>query len=326
MKQVLVTGAGGFIGSHLVERLIGDGYKVTALVHYNSRNDAGLLRFIPPSLLAKVEVLFGDVQDEFMLQKVCTGKDIVFHLAALIGIPYSYTAPESYVNVNVHGTLNILKSALRCNVGRVVHTSTSEVYGSARYTPMDEEHPLHGQSPYSASKIAADKIAESFYLSFGLPVVTMRPFNTFGPRQSLRAVIPTIIAQALGKGVVSLGATEPERDLNYIANTVDGFLLCGNTSDIEGETFNVGFGSSISIGEVVNRIAMILDKEIIVQHDKERRRPDQSEVVMLHCNFEKAREKLGYSPRVPLDDGLRATIDFVKNNLDLYHNTDEFVR
>lgn len=324
-EKVLVTGGGGFIGSHLVERLVSEGCRVTALVHYNSRNDTGLLRYIPTSLIREAEVVFGDVQDEYMMSKLCFGKDIVYHLAALIGIPYSYVAPESYVNVNVHGTLNMLKSALRCNVGRVVHTSTSEVYGSAKYTPMDEEHPVHGQSPYSASKIAADKIAESFHRSFGLPVVTIRPFNTYGPRQSQRAVVPTIITQVLHKGVVYLGAIEPERDMNYVNNTVDGFVLCGNIPGIEGETFNIGYGHSNSIGDLVRKIGIILNKDIAVKFDEKRLRPTSSEVMKLHCNFNKARDILGYSPRVSLEDGLRETISFIQNNADAHDVTGRYI-
>jgi NAD dependent epimerase/dehydratase len=326
MENVLVTGAGGFIGSHLVEKLVTEGRRVTALVHYNSRNDNGLLKFLPASVLREAEVLFGDVQDEYMLQKICMGKDVVFHLAALIGIPYSYIAPESYINVNVQGTLNILKSALRCNVGRVVHTSTSEVYGSAKYTPMDEEHPLQGQSPYSASKIAADKIAESFHRSFGLPVVTVRPFNTYGPRQSQRAVVPTIITQALDKGVVSLGATASVRDFNYVSNTVDGFFLCGNVPGIVGKVFNIGYGHSYSIADLVGKLSLMLGKKIEIKLDKDRLRPESSEVTKLECNFDKARRFLGYTPCVTLEDGLKETIHFIQNNPDAYGNTGIYVR
>lgn len=321
-KKVLITGAGGFIGSHLTERLVAEGAHVTALVHYNSLNDCGLLKYIPKSVFKEMKIVFGDVQDEYLMEKICKKQDTVFHLAALIGIPYSYVAPESYVHTNIHGTLNVLKSAMRCSVGRVVHTSTSETYGTARYTPIDEEHALQGQSPYSASKIAADKLAESFHLSFGLPVVTIRPFNTFGPRQSLRAVLPTIIVQSLRHNRIKLGALEPVRDMNYITNTIDGFVLCAIKPGIEGSVFNIGYGKGFSIGELVEKISVILGKKIKVECDKERVRPEKSEVMALVCNNEKARQVLGYKPEVTLDDGLKETIQFVKEHSELYCRND----
>jgi NAD dependent epimerase/dehydratase len=317
-KRVLVTGAGGFIGSHLTERLVAEGAQVTALVHYNSRGDCGLLKYIPKSVFEQVNIIFGDVQDEYFMEKTCRRQDIVFHLAALIGIPYSYVAPESYIHTNIQGTLNVLKSSMRGNVKRVVHTSTSEAYGTARYTPIDEKHSLQGQSPYSASKIAADKLAESFHLSFGLPVVTIRPFNTFGPRQSLRAVVPTIIAQSLAGTCIKLGALKPVRDMNYIANTIDGFILCATESSIEGKVFNVGYGKGWSIAELIEKIGVILGKKLEVESEEERIRPDKSEVMELVCNYDKARKMLGYKPKVTLNEGLKVAIEFIKEHSDIY--------
>jgi len=317
-KRILITGAGGFIGSHLTERLVSTGSQVTALVHYNSRNDYGLLKYLSKPILEGTRVIFGDIQDEYLMEKLCKKQDIVFHLAALIGIPYSYVAPESYVHTNVMGTLNVLKSAIRCNVGRVVHTSTSETYGTARYTPIDEEHLLQSQSPYAASKIAADKLVESFYLCYGLPVVTIRPFNTFGPRQSLRAIIPTIVSQALKHNRIKLGTLEPVRDMNYISNTIDGFILCSSRYDIEGNVFNIGYGEGFSITALVEEIGRILGKKIKVKREKKRMRPEKSEVQKLICNYDKAREILGYTPKVNLKDGLHRTVQFIQEQPELY--------
>jgi nucleoside-diphosphate-sugar epimerase len=281
-----------------------------------------LLKYIPKSLFKEVEIRFGDIQDEYFMEKLCRKQDTVFHLAALIGIPYSYIAPESYVYTNIQGTLNVLKSSIRCSVGRVVHTSTSEAYGTARYTPIDEEHALQGQSPYAASKIAADKLAESFYLSFGLPVVTIRPFNTFGPRQSLRAVLPTIIAQSLRDSRIKLGALEPVRDMNYITNTIDGFMLCATKSGIEGNVFNIGYGKGVSIADIVEKVGGFLGRKIIVKRDMERIRPEKSEVMELVCNYNKARKALGYDPKVTLDDGLKETVHFIKEHSEFYCRND----
>lgn len=320
-NNVLVTGAGGFIGSHLVERLVMEGAQVTALVHYNSRNDYGLLKYLPKSIFREIKVIFGDIQDEYLMEKIFKKQDTVFHLAALIGIPYSYVAPESYVYTNICGTLNVLKSAMRCNVRRVVHTSTSETYGTAKYVPIHEEHPLQGQSPYSASKIAADKLVESFYLSFELPVVVIRPFNTFGPRQSLRAVLPTIITQSMKHSRIKLGALEPVRDMNYVTNTIDGFILCSTKPDIEGNLFNIGYGQGFAIAELVEKIGRILGKKIEVESDTKRKRPEKSEVMQLICDFNKAQKILGYKPKVTLEDGLLKTVQFVKENPELYYHS-----
>ncbi len=249
-KRVLVTGAGGFIGSHLVDELLNKGAEVTAFVHYNARNDWGMLEGRYNDKTPNLNVIAGDVTDSLFVKKTVSEKDYVFHLAALIGIPYSYVAPESYINTNIKGTLNIMQACLDAGVDRVMHTSTSEVYGTAQYTPIDEKHPLQGQSPYSASKIGADKIAESFYCSFGLPVTTIRPFNTFGPRQSTRAVIPTIITQALTSNSIRLGSLTPIRDLTYVADTVQGFIKFTESEKTVGKTINTGSGRGVTIGEL----------------------------------------------------------------------------
>jgi UDP-glucose 4-epimerase len=317
-KKVLVTGAGGFIGSHLVERLVHEGARVTAFVRYNSRGDHGLLSYVTRSVLADVDVAAGDIRDGPFLEGLCAGKDVVFHLAALIGIPYSYVAPESYVAANVEGTLNLLRAARRNNVGRIVHTSTSETYGTATYVPIDESHPLRAQSPYAASKIGADKLAESFFLSFGLPIVTIRPFNTFGPRQSQRAVIPTIISQALRSQEVSLGSVSPVRDLNYVSDTVEGFLLCATTPGIEGEVFNVGRGEGLSVADCVSHAGAVLGRQLRVCTDASRVRPSTSEVMRLVADISKAARLLGYKPRVLFQEGLARTAEFIEAHPELY--------
>jgi NAD dependent epimerase/dehydratase len=317
-KKVLVTGAGGFIGSHLTERLVRDGASVRALVHYNSRNDWGLLEMLAPEVLKNVEIFTGDVQDPFSVRKAVKGNDLVFHLAALIAIPYSYNAPQSYVTTNVQGTLNVVQACLDENVGKVVHTSTSETYGTALYAPIDEKHPLQGQSPYSASKIGADKIAESYYLSFGLQAATIRPFNTYGPRQSARAVIPTIISQVLSGGPLKLGSLHPTRDLNYVEDTVDGFIKVAQSEKSAGQVINVGSGSEISIGELAKKIMKIIGAEVEIMTDDQRIRPEKSEVGRLLCDNNKARELAGWQPRVGLDEGLKRTVEWVRANRSHY--------
>jgi NAD dependent epimerase/dehydratase len=317
-KKVLVTGAGGFIGSHLTERLVRDGASVRALVHYNSRNDWGLLEMLAPEVLKNVEIFTGDVQDPFSVRKAVKGTDLVFHLAALIAIPYSYNAPQSYVTTNVQGTLNVVQACLDENVGKVVHTSTSETYGTALYAPIDEKHPLQGQSPYSASKIGADKIAESYYLSFGLQAATIRPFNTYGPRQSARAVIPTIISQVLSGGPLKLGSLHPTRDLNYVEDTVDGFIKVAQSDKSAGQVINVGSGSEISIGELAKKIMKIIGAEVEIITDDQRIRPEKSEVGRLLCDNSKARELTGWQPRVGLDEGLKRTVEWVRENRSHY--------
>jgi NAD dependent epimerase/dehydratase len=320
-KTVLVTGAGGFIGSHLVGRLADLGASVRALVHYNSRNDWGNLQFLTPAQTARVEVVLGNVEDSGCVDAVVKGTDCVFHLAALIGIPYSYVAPRSYVATNVNGTLNVLDAVLRHKVRRMVHTSTSEAYGTALYVPIDEDHPVQGQSPYSATKIAADKIAESYFRSFDAPVATIRPFNTYGPRQSARAVIPTIISQLLsGKDVVSLGSLTPERDLTFVEDTVAGFIAVAECDRAVGQVINVGTGNAISVGDLARKLVDAVNPKARIVSVEERVRPDKSEVLRLVCGNEKARTLTGWAPSVSLDEGLRRTVEFVRAHLDLYRH------
>jgi dTDP-glucose 4,6-dehydratase len=315
-KVALVTGAGGFIGSHLVETLAELGADVRAFVHYNALGTHGWLDGSPAA--GRNTVIAGDVADADSVRDAMRGADTVFHLAALIAIPYSYRAPRSYVRTNVEGTLNVMQAAREIGVRRVVHTSTSEVYGTAQYVPIDEAHPLVGQSPYSATKIGADKIAESFQRSFGVPVVTVRPFNTFGPRQSARAVIPTIVAQVLAGDCVRLGSLAPRRDLSYVSDTVDGFIAAAASPLAPGETINLGSGREISIGDLAQRIARIAERPIRIEADAERLRPEASEVDRLVADIAKARRLLGWEPRVLLEDGLVRTIGWMGTNLDRY--------
>jgi NAD dependent epimerase/dehydratase len=317
-QRVLVTGAGGFIGSHLTEALVKAGAEVTAMVKYNSMSNWGNLEFCQAEVKRNVQVVAGNIEDSDFVAHAVRDKAIVFHLAALIAIPYSYVAPRSYVRTNVEGTLNVLEAARRLGVRRVVHTSTSEVYGSAVRVPIDEDHPLQGQSPYSASKIGADKIAEGFFRSFQTPVVTIRPFNTFGPRQSARAFIPTIIAQALERDAVELGALEPQRDMTFVADTVEGFLAAATAPGVEGETINLGTGTTHSIGTFAMRIMQLMGVSKPIRQDPRRVRPANSEVLKLIADTSKARRLLGWEARMPLDDGLRAAIAFVAQHRDLY--------
>lgn len=316
--KVLVTGAGGFIGSHLTERLVELGASVRGMVHYNSRNDWGLIERLPKNIQNEIEIFMGDLQDPFSVQKAVSGREVVFHLGALIAIPYSYIAPASYVSTNVTGTLNVMQASLNEGVHKVVHTSTSETYGTALYTPIDEKHPLQGQSPYSASKIGADKIAESYYLSFSLPVATIRPFNTYGPRQSARAVIPTIISQAFTQDFIKLGSLAPVRDLNFVKDTVNGFLKIAESENSVGEVINVGFGKGITIGELAQKILKLMDKDLEIKTDEQRIRPEKSEVMQLICANAKAKERVGWEPEYSLEQGLSRVIEFVEKNLDLY--------
>jgi dTDP-glucose 4,6-dehydratase len=317
-KKVLVTGAGGFIASHLVERLVREGAQVRAFLRYNSRNDVGMLRLIPADVFSQVEIIHGDLRDSEAVRGAVKGVDTVFHLGALIAIPYSYVHPREVIDVNIMGTMNVLMAARDLGVRRVVHTSTSEVYGTARYVPIDEAHPLQGQSPYSASKIGADKIAESFYRSFELPVVTLRPFNTYGPRQSMRAVIPTIITQTLTRDEIKLGSLEPSRDFTFVTDTANGFLRIAEAENVLGEEINLGNDNTIRIGDLVEKIFGIVGKSPKVITDAQRIRPGKSEVMKLWASNEKAKKMIGWEPRVKLDEGLRATVEWIAAHLDLY--------
>jgi NAD dependent epimerase/dehydratase len=317
-KKVLVTGAGGFIGSHLSEELVKAGTSVRALVHYNSRNDWGLLEMLPAGIKDSIEVVAGDIRDPFMVKSAVSGCDAVFHLASLIAIPYSYVAPASYVETNVTGAVNVLQAALECGVEKVVHTSTSEVYGTALYTPIDEQHPLQAQSPYSASKIGADKIVESYFLSFGLKVATIRPFNTYGPRQSARAVIPTIITQALSREEIELGSLTPVRDLTFVRDTVDGFIKVAESEEAIGKVINIGAGAGISMGDLAHNILGLMNVDKPIRAVQERIRPDKSEVMKLICHNQKAADILEWKPKISLQDGLQETIAYFRDHIDRY--------
>lgn len=316
--SILVTGAGGFIGSHLVETLAARGDRVRAFVRYNGRGDPGLLRDLPDDLRARIEIVFGDLRDSHAVREAARGVDTIFHLGALIAIPYSYVHPRETIETNVIGTLNVLEAARVHGVRRVVHASTSEVYGTARFVPITEDHPLQGQSPYSASKIGADKLVESFYLSFGLPAVTVRPFNTYGPRQSARAVIPTIITQALTRSVVRLGDLRPTRDLNFVSDTVAGFLAAAERDQAVGRVINLANNDEISIGELAEKIIALIGRPVTIEVDESRLRPESSEVFRLHGDNRLARELLGWTPQVDLDEGLRRTIEWIARHLDRY--------
>jgi dTDP-glucose 4,6-dehydratase len=315
-KKVLVTGAGGFIGSHLTERLVELGASTRALVHYNSAGAWGWLDASP--VRDEVEVVAGDICDRDSMTRATNKVEIVFHLAALIAIPYSYHAPLSYIRTNVEGTLNVLQAAKSAGAELVVQTSTSEVYGTAQVVPISEEHPLQGQSPYSASKIGADKMAEAVHRSFGLPVTIVRPFNTYGPRQSARAVIPTIITQALTRDEIRLGNLEPTRDLNYVTDTAEGFVRAAESPAAVGKTINIGTGREISIGELAARILRMLGKDLPVICEGQRVRPDRSEVERLCADNRIARELLKWEPRVTLEEGLRRTIAWLQENNERY--------
>jgi NAD dependent epimerase/dehydratase len=322
-KRVLITGAGGFIGSHLCEALLQLGAEVTAMIHYSSRADWGNLELLPLDRKSALRVAGGNIEDtEFVVEQV-RGKDVVLHLAALIAIPYSYVAPRSYLRTNVEGTLNVLEAARSCGVERVIHTSTSETYGTAIYTPIDEKHPLQGQSPYSASKIAADKLAESYHRSFGLPVTTIRPFNTYGPRQSARAIIPTIISQALTRDEIKLGSTEPVRDFNFVEDVAHAFVKVAESPECMGEVVNIGSGEGITIGELSKEILRIIGCEKPVVTEERRVRPHASEVFKLICDNRRAFELAGWKPTHSLRQGLVKVVEFVSTHLDLY-KADQF--
>jgi dTDP-glucose 4,6-dehydratase len=320
-KKALVTGGGGFIGSHLVEALLRKGCNVVALVHYNSFNRWGWLDSLHKEMLKEIEIFSGDIRDPYGVKKAMTNTNVVFHLAALIGIPYSYHSPEAYVDTNVKGTLNILQAARELEIERIVHTSTSEVYGTAQFVPITEEHPINPQSPYAATKTAADFLSLSFYRSFNLPVTVIRPFNTFGPRQSARAIVPTIISQILANEKrVSLGSLDPTRDLNFVMDTVEGFLRAAEANTAFGEVINIGTGHDVSMGNLAKRISELMGVDIEIYEDPKRIRPDKSEVGRLCAANQKARSLLQWSPKYSLDDGLGQTIEWFrkKDNLALY--------
>lgn len=319
-RSILVTGAGGFIGSHLCERLVELGGRVRAFCHYDARNPYGWLKDSP--FLGHFQVVTGDVTDRDSVHDAMQGMENVFHLAALISIPHSYRAPAMYVRTNIEGTLNVMQEALRANVERVVHTSTSEVYGSARFVPMNESHPLQAQSPYAASKIAADKLVEAFHLSFGLPTVTIRPFNTFGPRQSARAVIPTIITQCLTGKNIKLGNIHPTRDMNFVSNTVDGFILAAWKPNVIGQVINLGSGREICIGDLAHLIINKLNCAVSVETDSLRIRPTDSEVDRLLCDNGLARELLDWESRVGLEEGLIRTAQWIEQHIGEYRPED----
>ncbi len=310
-RTVLVTGAGGFIGSHLCERLVRDGATVRAFCRYTSRREVGLLAFAGEELRREIDLWFGDLADADFVARAVAGCDAVLHLGASISVPHSFEAPREVVKTNVDGTLNVLTAARDAGVRRVVQVSSSEVYGTARYVPMDEEHPLGVQSPYAASKVGADKLAESFHVAFGLPVVIARPFNTFGPRQSPRAVIPTIVGQAIVRHEVRLGATSPRRDYVFVADTVDALVRLAASSDYSGGTFNVATGTDVSIGAIVEMVASALDCELTVVSEDERLRPGQSEVLRLLGDGRRMHEAFGWEPATSFEDGLRAVLEWM---------------
>jgi len=317
-KKVLVTGAGGFIGSHLVERLAELGAKVRAFVRYNSRNDRGFLEILPEHIQKQIEVITGDLRDSGSVRTAVKDVQIVFHLGASIAIPYSYVNPRDAIETNVIGTLNVLNAVKDYEVEKMIQTSSSEVYGTALYCPIDEKHPLQAQSPYAASKIASDKLAESFHLSYGLPVATIRPFNTYGPRQSARAVITAIITQVLSFDSISLGSLYPTRDFLYVEDTVDGFIKMAESPLTIGEVVNVGTGIEISIGDLAKKIMLIIGKEAQIVSKNDRIRPLASEVKRLVADNTKARKLTGWEPKISLDEGLDRTIKWVSKSLDRY--------
>lgn len=319
MKNILVTGADGFIGSHLVERLVIDGYNVKAFCYYNSFNSWGWLDILPKNLLNKVEIFLGDVRDPNGVRTAVKGCDTIFHLAALIGIPYSYHSPDSYIDTNIKGTLNIVQAANELGVQRVLVTSTSEVYGTAQYVPINEEHPRQPQSPYSASKIGADCIAESFFRSFETPITIVRPFNTYGPRQSARAIIPTIITQLLnGKETIKLGDLTPTRDLVYVADTVDAFIAIAKCDALIGTDCNISTSSEVSMLDLVNLLKDKINNQVEIITDDQRMRPEKSEVFRLFGDNSKIIEHTNWRPQYSLEKGIEETIDWFRNNFDKY--------
>lgn len=319
MSQILLTGADGFIGSHLTEELVKNGYRIKAFVYYNSFNSWGWLDTLPSDVMDNVEVFCGDIRDPNGVREAMKGCDAVFHLAALIAIPFSYHSPDTYVDTNIKGTLNVLQAARELGTERVLVTSTSEVYGTAQYVPIDEKHPYQGQSPYSATKIGADRLAESFFRSFSLPVTIVRPFNTYGPRQSARAVIPTIITQLLaGREEIKLGALTPTRDFNYVKDTANGFIEIFKSDKTIGQEINIATQKEISIGELAQELSRQINPNTRIVCDEERLRPEKSEVNRLLGSNKKIKELTNWAPRYTLEEGLAATIEFLRQNLDKY--------
>lgn len=319
-KKVLVTGAEGFIGSHLTERLVELGAEVTALVQYNSFNNWGWIDTFDENTKNSINVITGDIREYDNVKRMVKGQEVIMHLAALIAIPYSYLSPMAYVRTNVEGTTNVLEACRdEANIERIVHTSTSETYGTALYVPIDEKHPMQGQSPYSASKIGADKMAESFYRSFNLPITTLRPFNTYGPRQSARAVIPTIISQILaGKREIKLGSLTPTRDFNFVKDTAEAFVKVAESDKTIGEVINAGSNYEITIGDTVKKIINIIGEDVKILCDEERIRPENSEVNRLWADNTKIKTLTDWSPKYTLDEGLAETIKWIKNNMDKF--------
>ncbi len=319
MLKILVTGSDGFIGSHLTEELVRQGYKVKAFVYYNSFNSWGWLDTLPQEILDEIEVFTGDIRDPNGVREAMKGVDEVFHLAALIAIPFSYHSPDTYVDTNIKGTLNVLQAARDLETSRVLITSTSEVYGTAKYVPIDENHPYQGQSPYSATKIGADRLAESFYRSFDMPITIVRPFNTYGPRQSARAVIPTIITQLLvGKEEIELGALSPTRDFNYVKDTADGFIEIAQSDKTIGQEINIATQQEISIGQIAEELIRQINPNAKVICDEQRLRPEKSEVNRLLGSNEKIKRLTNWTPKYNLEQGLAETIEFFKHNLGRY--------
>ena len=315
--KILVTGAEGFIGSHLTELLVEKGYSVKAFVRYNFTNNWGWLE--SSKYLKDIEIYTGDVRDYDSVYDSMKDVDVVFHLAALIGIPYSYISPLAYIKTNTEGTYNILEAGRKLEVDRIIVTSTSEIYGTAQYVPIDEKHPYNPQSPYAASKASADHLALSYYRSFGTPVTIIRPFNTYGPRQSARAIIPTIVTQILsGKTQIKLGNLEPTRDLNYVKDTANGFITVGLHEKTIGDVYNIGSGREISIGELAQKIIDLLGRRVEIVQDEQRVRPEKSEVERLLCNADKAKALTGWEPKYTLEEGLKETIEWMENNMQYY--------
>lgn len=319
-RRVAITGAGGFIGSHLAQRLVHAGAEVRAMVHYNGRSDVGSLSHVPPSVRASMDIVHSEITDPYAVRRFVAGTDTVFHLAALVAIPYSYVAPASYIATNVAGTTHVLEAVRDLGIERLIHTSTSETYGTAQYVPIDEDHPIQPQSPYSASKVGADAIALAYHRSFDLPVSIIRPFNTYGPRQSARAVIPAIASQVLaGYAEIRLGNLKPIRDLTYVDDTVAGFLAVAQAEACVGRVTNLGTGTAVSIGELARLIAEVAGRpEVVVVADETRLRPEPSEVYELLANAEKANDRAGWTAVVPLREGLAKVVEFVRDHADDY--------